>query len=129
PSVPAPGEVEIAGREALINDRIADQRRSPVQSFEQVMAEKCILGNAPFEAPMKGRHIIEALAHVDACAEQVLIDVGYGARIDIDGRVAPVEARKQGLAGRFRRQLNARLKNRISSFDRAGRSVEVGAVK
>ena len=62
-----------------------------MQPFEQVMAQDMIVRYAPRHAAMQGGDIIDALAHINAGSEEVLIDVGHRAAVDINRSVAAVK--------------------------------------
>ena len=128
PAVPAPGMVRIARRKAFIGDDVGDQRDPAVEALEQIVAEQRIFRDAAFHAAREGLDLVNALAHEDAGAEQVLIDVRHGARIDVDGRVAAKEAAERGAFRGVGRDLHARLEDGVAAHHAAGRRIEMRLV-
>ena len=63
---------------------------------------------------MQGRNIIDALAHINAGPEQVLIHVRYGPAIDINGGVAGKKMCEMRPFAKLWQNLDARLQNGIS---------------
>lgn len=106
---------EIVSRKVLIEDDVANQRRAPVQALEQIVADECVLRHTPLQVMMEGRDIIGPLANEYPFAEQILIDVGDRAAIDVNCRVAGIEAGEQRADPRARRDLHPRLDKRITS--------------
>jgi len=114
--MPAPCEVEIGGREPLVDDDVGGQRDPPVQSLEKVMAEQTVFRNPVLEASLERSDLVDALSDEDTGAQEVLVDVRYGARIDVDRRISAIETGEERLTGRVRRQLDARLDDCIAPF-------------
>ena len=52
------------------------------------MAEDPVLGKAAAERPLERVDVVDALADERALAEHVLVDVGDGARVRVDARIA-----------------------------------------
>ena len=59
-----------------------------MDAFEKVVAREGVLWHAAVEAAAKRLDVIGALADIDAGPEQVLIHIGDGAAIDVDGGIA-----------------------------------------
>ena len=57
------------------------------------MAEDAVLGKAAVERALEGIDVVDALADERAFAEQVLVDVGDGARVRIDAGLAAEQPR------------------------------------
>ena len=57
------------------------------------MAEDAVLGKAPVERPLERIDVVDPLANERAFAEQVLVDIGDGARIRVDARLTPEQSR------------------------------------
>src|SRR5690606_40189616 len=86
-----------------------------VGSFDQVMAQQRLVGEAVVEDSVEGRDIVDGLAVVVRLVEQILVDVGDGLAVGVGSGCI----RKQpGKASRRRaRQGNAdsRLDNAVTS--------------
>jgi hypothetical protein len=93
PAVPAAHVRAVAGRIFLVQLHIAQQPRPRVAPFQKIVAEDPVLGKRPLEGPLERIDIIDALADERAFAEQVLVNIGDGARIGIDARLASAHAR------------------------------------
>jgi hypothetical protein len=60
-----------------------------VDALEKIVAQKCVLGHATFQAPGEGVNIVNAFAHINALAEKVLVDIRDGMSVEVyAGRVA-----------------------------------------
>ena len=129
PAVPAPRMVEIAGGESFVDDDVAHQRRPSVQPLDEIVAEHAVFGDAALEAAFEGGDLVDALADEDAAAEQVLVDVGNGARIDVDRHVAGEIAGERRARDVLGRDLHARLQDRVAGADPAGPFVEARPVE
>ena len=65
------------------------------------MAEDAVLREAPGERALERVDVVDALADERAFAEQVLVDVGDGARVGIDARLAGEQPREARAAARW----------------------------
>ena len=93
PAVPPAHIHAVARGILLIQLYIAQQPRPHVAPFQKIVAENPVLGKAARECPFEGVDLIDALADERAFTEQVLVDIGDGARIGIDAGLTPVELR------------------------------------
>src|SRR3990172_11412433 len=81
-----------AHRIALVELDVSDKSRPRVAAFQEVVAEDQILGEAAAKRALEGVHVEDALAGERPLAEDVLVDVGDGARVGVDARLAAEEA-------------------------------------
>ena len=87
-----------------------------MQALEQIVAEQSVLRNTAFKAALERGDLVDALSDEDTGAKEVLVDVRYGARIDVDRRISAIETGEQRLTGRVWRQLDARLDDGVTPF-------------
>ena len=62
---------------------ISDQSTRTLKRFKQIVTQQVIFGDLVVQAFLEGVYIIDALADEISLAEQVLIDIGYGAGIQV----------------------------------------------
>src|SRR4030042_549472 len=95
-----------AGEDArgiVVHDlNVRDERGAGINSFEEVMGKKGVLGHAIFEGGHERVHVVEPLAREDPLAEKVLISVRNSGGVGIDSGVAGAEAggKRAGGGGR-----------------------------
>src|SRR4030066_388581 len=92
PTVTAPHVRTEARRVALVELDVSDKRRPRVAAFQKVVAEDQILREAVAKRALEGIHVEDALAGERPLAEDVLVDIGDGARVGVDARLATEEA-------------------------------------
>src|SRR5450830_628117 len=129
PPVPAAGVLDIAGREVLIEDDVARQRSASVYSFEEIVADQGVLGHSPLEALVEGGDFVDPLADIDSFAEEILIDVGNGAAVDVDCRISGVEPSEERAGSAFWGDLDPRLHDRVASADSTRCLIEVALLR
>ena len=78
---------------------------------------------------MEGGDFVDSLADVDSFAEEILIDVGNGAAVDVDCRISGVEPSEERAGSAFWGDLDPRLHDRVASADSTRCLIEVGTVK
>ena len=88
PAVLAARELEILPGKRLVQHDVGREGCATVDAFEQVVARESVLRHAAVEAAAKRLDVVGTLADIDAGPEQVLIHVGDGAAVDVDGGVA-----------------------------------------
>ena len=81
------------------------------------MAENPVLGEAPIERLLERIDIVNPLADERAFAEQVLVDIGDGARIGIDARLAAAQPRIPRPVGARQAHRHARLQDAVALGD------------
>ena len=94
PAVLAAGVDIVAGREILDHLDIRGECRAGIDSFEQVVAEQGVLGNAAIQRRFEGVDVIDALAGIGAFVEQILIDVRNRRGIGFDPAGAGIDPLK-----------------------------------
>ena len=77
----------VARRMFFVQRHIAQQGRTAIGAFDQVVAENRVLGKVA-AALLEGIDVVDPLADERAFAEQILIDVRDDARVRIDARIA-----------------------------------------
>ncbi len=119
-----PGVGEVVVRVALVDDHVADQGGTTVHTLEKVVAEHGALRHRVSQAGLEGGHVVEALAGIDALAEEILIRVGDGECVDVQPAV-PREYPGEQVPGRSDRvDLHTRLDNGVARRDRARRAID-----
>ncbi len=124
PAVHAHRVAGVVGRVALEEDDVGRERGSPVDALEEVVADERVLGHAVLHAPHEGIDLVDALADVDAGAEQVLVQLGARVGVDVEADVAREQAREDRRPGARRRRLDARLHDGVAGDDAAGARLE-----
>src|SRR6185295_16288473 len=105
---------EVAGRIILVQLHVAEQPRTGVASLQQVMTKNPVFGEAPLEGLFERLDVIDPLADERAFLEEVLVDVGDGARIGIDTGLAPEKPRIPGPVRAGEAGGHARLQNAVT---------------
>ena len=80
----------VTGRILLVHLHIAQQPRPRVAAFQKIVAENAVFRETPVQRQFEGINVIDPLADERPFMEQVLIDVGNGAGVGIDARLAPI---------------------------------------
>src|SRR5450631_3950919 len=83
----------VARRKLLVQLHVAEQTRPRIAPFEKVMTQDPVFGKTARQGTFEGIDVVDALADEGSFAEHVLVDVGNDARVWIDTRLAPEEAR------------------------------------
>ena len=91
---PPPGDIgAIARRKIFIQFGVAEQPGAGVATFQKIVAQDAVGRKASFECPLERIDVVDALADERALVEDVLVYVRNGARVLVDARLAPVQAR------------------------------------
>ena len=93
PAMPAAHIRAVARWVFLVQLHVAQQPGAGVAAFQQIVAEDPVVGKTPAQRPFEGINIVDALADERAFAEQVLVNIGNGARVRIDAELAGAHAR------------------------------------
>ena len=117
PAVPAAHVRAVAGRIFLVQLHIAQQPRPRIAPFQKIVAEDPVLGKASLERLLERIDIIDPLADEGAFTEQVLVNIGDGARVRIDARLAPAQPRIPRPVRARQAHGHARLKDAIPLSD------------
>jgi hypothetical protein len=72
----------------LEENDVRGKRGPPVDSFEEVVAGERVLRDATFDAPHERVDVVNAFANINPRAEEVLIQLGDGVRVDVEPDVA-----------------------------------------
>ena len=108
----------------LMQFHIGDQRGPGITTLHQVVTQDQILREAPGGGLLERVHIVNALADVRPLGKQILIHVGYLARIGIDPRFAGAELGEPRAIGREQADRSARLQNGVAFDHTAFRRVK-----
>jgi len=85
---------QIVGRIIFKQYNIGHQSTTSLHAFKQIVAEQSIVRDTILQTLLERGQIIDALAYVVAFVEQVLVNIGYRARVQIDDRIAGIYARE-----------------------------------
>ena len=97
---------------------IAHQGAAREGAFQQIVTEHGVHRQAPGSRSLEGVDVVQAFAGEARLAEQILIDIGDGARVQVDARRSGVEALKQGaFRGGRKLRRHARLQDGVSLYD------------
>lgn len=101
-----------------------------MNTFKQVMAQQAIVGRPPNQAAFKGIDIVNAFAHIDTSAKEILIEIRDGQRIEIEaivtGKDVPGEERP---ISAIRLNHRARLEDCITGTDFACLGSELSVIE
>src|SRR5207247_10437963 len=93
PTVLARGGDLVGRRELLEELDVRDERGPGKESLEEIMAQERVLGRPAREGGLERIHVVDALSHVRALAEPILIDIGDRVRV----RIHPGRSRENAL--------------------------------
>ena len=93
---------------------VAHEARPGIASLEQIVAEDAIFRKAAAERALERIDVVNPLADERALAEKILVDVGHGARIRVNARLAAAQARVARLRRRRQAHGHARLQDSVS---------------
>ncbi len=93
PAMPAIHVLAVTRRVFLVQLHIAQQTRACVTPFHKIVAEDPVLGKSSVEHPLERIHVIDPLADEGAFTEHVLVNIGDGACVRVDARLAPAQSR------------------------------------
>ena len=112
-------------RKFLVAFDVARQRGARVHALEQVVAQHAVLGDAAAHRAIEHRHVVQALAGIDAFAEHVLVDVRDRAGVRVHAAAAADDvAIQRALAAPRQQRHDARLHDAVAGDDAAARRVE-----
>ncbi len=119
----------VGRRVLLVQLHVADQRGSRVAALEQVVTQDPVLGKAAGEGVLERVDVVDSLADERSLAEDVLVDVGDGARIGVDARVARMQPRVPRATRAGQADAHARLQDSVSFGDRPAAAALAVAAK
>src|SRR5215469_17880672 len=79
-------------RRIVVNQlELADKARPCINSLDQVVTQNGVRGKTIPQNLMKDFHLVDSLSSEDRFAEQILVDVGNGMRIDVQSGLSRIE--------------------------------------
>src|SRR5437867_13051885 len=96
PANPAMSACNVRGvpsRMIFVQLHVAQQSGSRITSLQKIVAQYPVLGEAVLERALECIDLIDSLTDERAFTEHVLVDIGNGACIGVDARLATVESR------------------------------------
>ncbi len=109
---------------------VSDESGTREESLEEIVRQKRVVWNPTAQGLLEGVDLVDALARIDAFAEEVLVHVGDRRRVRVDPGGAGVEPLIQGPRPRQRqRRSHPRLEKRVSIDDAARFCVVKGSVQ
>ncbi len=125
-----PSGVRQHARRIVVDDLdVGDERRTRIETFEQVVRQQGVFRRAALERRDKRIDIVKAFARKNAFFEQILIDVGDGRGVRIDTGMAGVRSSEQRPCRAGHRDADSRLQNPVASGDAAEAGIEVRTVQ
>ena len=126
----AASNVRAVARGGLLEQlHVAQQPRSYVAAFEQVMAENPFLREPLRESPLERIHLVDPFADERALGEQILVDIRYGARIGVDTGFGRRSHSRVARAPATRGRGHAGLQDPIAVYHAPGNLVIAGAIQ
>ena len=120
----------VACRKLLDQLDVGDQSRARESSFEKIVAQERVVGNAARERGFEHLDIVNPLAAVRAFIEKILVNVGNREGVRIDSRAARKNAlENRAVASGRQRCGDARLKNCVTFDDAAELMVEARSIQ
>ena len=108
---------------------VGDEARARERPLDQIVAQQCVLGEAPRGRALEHRDFVDPFARKRPFAEQILVDIRHRGRVRVHTRM-PREDRRIGRTVRAgERHAHSRLENAVSLHDTSGALVEHGAVE
>src|SRR5258708_8740645 len=96
PSMLSGGGYVVARRKLFDQFDVRNQSRTRESSFEKIVAQQRVVGNAACERRLEHVHIVNSFAAVRTFFEKILVNIGDGERVRIDSG----GARKHALENR-----------------------------
>ena len=115
--MPAAHVRAVAGWIFLVQLHIAQKSRPRITSFQQIVAEYPVLGEAPVERALERIDVVDTLADERAFTEHVLVNIGNGACIRVDAGLASAQSRIARPVRPGQAHRHARLKDPIPLTD------------
>ena len=96
PAVFAAGVGGVVGGVVVDDFDVCDEAGAGVGAFDEVVGEEGVAGESAVEDLMEDADFVDAFSGEDAFAEEVLIDVGDGAGVDVEAGLSRVEGGEAG---------------------------------
>ncbi len=116
-------------RVILEQDDIRHQPTTSLHPFEEIMAQQMIFRDLILQASLECIYVIDAFTHIVTLTEKILIDIRDGPCIQVDDRIARIDARKEGPVRGGWPHLYARLQNCVPGFKLTRGGVKLRAVQ
>ncbi len=129
PAVAAADVRGVVRRILLVQLHVAQQRRARIAALQQVVTQDAIFGKAILQRALERVDVVDALADERTFAEQVLVDVGDGARIRINPGLGAEEPRIARAIRARQAHRHARLHDAVARGHALARGVVVRAVQ
>ena len=114
PAMAAAHVAAVARRSRLVQLHVAEQSGTGVTALKQIVTEDPVLREALVQGLLKRVYVVDPLADERTFLEQILINVGYGAGVWIDARLAATELRVTRPVGTGKTDRHARLQDAVS---------------
>ncbi len=108
---------------------VGDEASAGVGAFDEVVGEQGVFGEAAVEDLIEDADLVDAFACEDAFAEEILVDVGDGAGVDVEAGLAGVEGCEAGARGGGDADADAWLEDAVAGGDDAPPGVDDGLVQ
>ena len=129
PAVLPPRVCEDVGGVVVHHLHVGDERGACVQPLEEIVRQQRVLGDAPADGRLEGVDVVQSLARVDPCAEQVLVGVRDRRRVGIDAGVPGVHPCEERPGGAREVDAHARLEDAVALRDPPEGGVDHGPVE
>ncbi len=108
---------------------VAHQGGAGVGAFDQVVAEQRVFREAPLQHGAQGIHFVDALAGEYALAEKILVDIGNGARINIETGLSGIQRCQAAARSGLHADADSRLQDAVPLHDHAAGRIDYGLVE
>ena len=114
----------VAGRMFLVELHVADEGRTGMTRFQQIVAENCIFRKATLHGTLEGIHVVDSFSDEGAFLENILVHVGDLPGVWINASVAGEKPDEPGSSGARQTDPDAWLQNAVTFFDNPVRCIE-----
>ena len=119
---------QVVGWVIFVEQNIGGQADATMNAFKEVVTQKRVLWHPLGQRPFKGIDVINAFAHIDADAKEILINVRDGQRVEVKPAVAGKDAGKERTVSAGRFDHGAWLENRVTGVNSARHRIEFGPI-
>src|SRR5215472_6785693 len=129
PAMLAPA-VRAEVRRIVVNQlELADQARPRINSLDQVVTQNGVGGKTIPKNLVKNFHLVDSLSGKDRFAEQILVDVGNGMRIDVQAGFARIEVGEARAIDGLDTDADPRLQDAVTGLHRLRSRIDDRAVE